>query len=359
MNYTKRTWASLDDAPDVFTGECPIEPKPWERPYPWRNGKGRLTVVKPARTRHYESACRRWLHHEYGWARPMEGELRFEAEFAIRRPARRSRREVYASTKPDIDNLARAFLEAFEFKIQTARGERLDAIGRTTPIVAMSLSKRWAESDEWGSTRFALTSDGGDGVAYSDALLSLDAPSARRGRDRRMGESGIVRVPYDSLPDAPDSYARFWDIPPVAWQPMVVYGTHIGLDAHSAKFQSDVRARAMADYGLRKPMDEPMLLEMEVLLPADGCEHPWLQWLVLVDYTKSLLDALDYRKKTVDGRHIGVLVNDSRIVAITASMRACDEKERGGIRFALSRVDAFSTTDIAPIFDHIDTGRIL
>lgn len=357
MNITKRCWDSLGDPPESFAGECPVEPRAWERPYPWRGRDGRLEAVKPAQTRHYESACRRWLHHEYGWTRPMEGSLRFEAEFSVRRPSGRPKAETYAPTKPDLDNLTRSFLDAFDFKVKTQEGRRLDAIGRSTPIVAMSLAKRWAERDEWGGTRFSLTPDGGLGVAYTDALLSLDAPSDRGRLDARLGESGIVRMPYGSLPEAPDTFARYWDVEPVAWQPMVVYGDHIGLDARSAGFQQEIRTRAIRDYGLRKPMDDPMLLELEVLLPDEGYEHPWLQWLVLVDYAKALMDSLDFRRKTSDGKRLGVLVNDSRIVALVASMRSCESGERSGIRFALSPVKGIE--DVRPIFAHIETGRIL
>ena len=258
MKRTERTWDSLDDAPTAFSGECPVEPRTWERPYAFRR-RGKWTSMLPAQTRHYETAVRRWMKSAYGWAKPMGGRLRLEAEFATRRPSTRPRREVYAPTKPDIDNFARSFLEGLDFKSETAEGERLGVISQGTPIVAMSLSKRWAERDEWGGTRFSITGDGDEGAAFTDLLL--DAPTARAG-DGSGVLARVSRLEFDRLPDAPEEYALRLTFAPVPWKDPVLYGNRLGTPSEVQTYAARVRGRAAADYGLRKPMDGPLLLEV-------------------------------------------------------------------------------------------------
>ena len=354
MKRTNRTWESLDDAPEAFSGECPVEPRTWERPYAFRR-RGRWTSMLPAQTRHYESAVRRWMRSAYGWARPMDGCLRLEAEFATRRPTTRPRREVYAPTKPDIDNFARSFLEALDFKSEAAGGRRLGVISQGTPIVAMSLTKRWAERDEWGGTRFSITGDGDGGVAFTDLLL--DAPTARSD-----GGAGVLtrvgRTEFDRLPDAPDCYAVRLPFTPVPWKDPILYGNRLGTPSEVQAYAARVRSRAASDYGLRKPMDGPLLLEVEVVLGDGGHDRRSLsQWLVLVDYAKVLMDSLDYRRRTADGHALGVLAQDSRVVALTASMRPCESGEKPCVRLAVS--PCLGEADVMPLFDHIETGRIL
>ena len=94
------------------------------------------------------------------------------------------------------------------------------------------------------------------------------------------------------------------------------------------------------------------------MLGGRGYERRYLnQWLVLVDYAKVLMDSLDYRRRTADGRAAGVLAQDSRVVALTASMRACEAGEKPCVRFAVS--PCRGREDVEPLFDHIETGRVL
>lgn len=365
MYTLRRDWESLDDAPLEFSGECPVAPKTWERPYAFSR-KGKMTSRLPAQTRNYENAVRAWMREHYSedLAKPMDdtsGALRFEAEFSTPRPQGRVKKEIYAPTKPDLDNFARSFMESLYFRQKTADGHRLGVISLDTPIVSMSLSKRWSERDEWPGTRFSITHDGDGGVAFSDELLSLDSPS-RDDLKKTVLNTRIVRANLSDLPPAPSSYARYFPIPPVPWKNPVLYGEHLRTPSEVTVFQGKVRRRAMRDYGLRQPMDGPMLLELDVLLPKKGFDQRWMQWLVLVDYAKNLMDALAWRVngqavRTKDDVALGVLAQDSRVCALTATMRHCEGREVPGMRFCLSPI--CGENEVAPIFAHIETGRML
>lgn len=364
MYTLNRDWESLEDAPLEFSGECFIEPKTWERPRPFIKPNGRMSSILPAQTRNYEKACRAWMRDEYwgdDYRRPMDdadGALRFEAEFSMRRTDGHPKSEVYSNVKPDIDNLARAFLESFYLNAKLADDTRMCVISTDTPIVSMSLSRRWAKRYEWPGTRFSLTHDGDEGVAFSDELLSLDSYTPDRKGETGFGRR-ILQMDFDDLPPAPTTYARYVPIPPVPWMNPVLFGNRMGSPSEMRTFQARFRRRAMRDYGLRKPMDGWLMLELEVLLPEKGYPSRWMQWLVLLDYAKNLMDGLAWRFdgqaiRTRDDVALGALAQDSRVCALTATMRHCEGREVPGMRFRLSPVNG--EDDVAPIFDHIETG---
>lgn len=363
MRRTERTLGSLSPAPIVFAGECPIKPRTWERPFPWkRKGSDRVTSMLPAQTRHYESAVRSWMGREYGWARPMEGDLRFEAEFSVPRPKNgHPGTEVYSSVKPDIDNFARAFLEGFDFRTATQDDVRLGVIAQGTPIVSMSLSKRWAEPGEWPGTRFCVSDDGGRGVSFSDDLYEAGDAAGDAG-DGRLVIARASRRRTDELGDAPESYACFVPIDPVPWKGSRLYGERLDAPSEVKAFQGAFRARVASDYGMRRPMDGPLLLELEVLLGEGGYDKRYLdQWLVIVDYVKTVMDCFDWRAKTMDGDPLGVVLNDSRFVGVTAAMRKAERGERPGMRFAVLPVsdEEDGMEDVQSMFDHIETGDLV
>lgn len=358
---TSRSMASLDPAPQVFSGECPVEPRTWERPYAQPAGEGRMRLCMPARTRWYEQAVRSWMRGEYGWRAPMTDEgggLRLEAEFAPHRPGRhRTSAAVYAPVKPDIDNFARSFLESFDFRSQSVEGERFGVIGQRTPIVAMSLSKRWADPEEWPGTRFSITRDGDEGVAFSDWLYEAGAAAGDAGL---IGAHARLR-PFDNLGEAPRWYAQVLDFDPVPWREPMLYGRRVGTDSHVQKWQRRARKAMMAGYGLRRPLDGPLILELEVVYGE--MDERWKnQWLVLVDYAKTLMDSMDFRVRTADGHSLGVVENDSRVVALTASMRRAGEGEEPCLRFAVYPLDDSvrgGQDDVQALFDHIETGKLV
>lgn len=360
MRYTHRPLRQLDPEPLIFVGECPIEPRTWERPYALPQDKQgeKLSLVMPAQTKWYEKEVRAWMKKHYGWSHPMtdaNGALRFEAEFAMPRSSGRRLDEVYSPVKPDIDNLARSFLEAFDFKSLTEEGYRLGVIDQRTPITTLSLSKRWSEPDEWPGTRFSVSSDGADGSLFSDHLYSAQT----RTGDAKLLRAKASRRHFDELGDAPDWYAQRLDFDPVPWREPVLYGKRVGTDSEVQDWQRKARAAVTTGYGLRKPMDGPLIFELEVIYKDADLRHT-NQWLVLIDYAKTIMDCLDFRAKTKDGHALGVVENDSRIVALCASMRAVDEWSQPGMRFAVYPLapGEDGSSDIQAMFDHIETGYI-
>lgn len=343
----------LDPEPAIFCGECPVAPKTWERPYPvHRTDTDKWSLMMPAQTKHYEKAVRGWLKRSYGWCVPMTGDLRFEAEFASPRPTTRRVGEVYAPVKPDIDNLARAFLESADFNSLTEEGDRLGVVGQGTSIVSMSLSKRWSEPDEWPGTRFSFTHDGGAGVSFSDYLF--DAEVRRGGDDAKVAR--LARRRFDELDDAPEWYAQCLDFEPVPWKEPILYGGRMGTRSDVQRWQERARRVMASGYGKRRPMDGPLMLEVEVVYGEMDRRYR-NQWLVLVDYAKSLMDSFDYKVKTADGHPLGVVENDSRIVGLTATMRQASSCESPCVRFAV--YPCVGEDDMQGIFDCVETGYVL
>lgn len=352
MRYVDRGVDTLDPEPETFCGECPIAPKTWERPYPmYRKDKQKWSLMMPAQTKHYEKAVRAWMKGEYGWAVPMSGALRFEAEFSSPRPTTRRVGEVYAPVKPDIDNFARSFLESIDFKSITAEGTRLGVVDQRQPIVAMSLSKRWSESDEWPGTRFSFSHDGAPGVLFSDYLYGAqtfetsDKPLIARASRRR----------FDDLGDAPEWHAQRLDFAPVPWKEPILYGDKMGTKSDVQTWQRRTRNAIASGYGMRKPMDGPLMLELEVVC-SEMDKRYRNQWLLLVDYAKSLMDSFDYHAKTTDGHALGLIENDSRVVGLTASLRKTHDQEEPHMAFAV--YPCLGKSDIGAMFDHIETGYI-
>lgn len=365
MHTHKQSWDELASAPESFAMECVVTPKTWERPYvvkPRRDVKA--WVEKPHRTQHYESKVAHAIRSEYGWRRPMseeQGALRLEAEFSVHRPARRSKREVYSPVKPDIDNFARAFLEGFDFRAKTNEDDkdarhRLSLVDMGSPIASMALTKRWAERDEWGMTRFSLTHDGADGMPFSPLMRGLESPTPK-GLVSFSDQGGVVRLASDELPAAPESYAAYYAEDPVPWHEPRFTGQVLIPDKRAHGYAEAIRRHAMADYGLRKPIDGPLLMEVEVILSPKSHDSRWMQWILLVDYVKVLMDALAYRLRTPDGLQLGVFAQDSRIAALMATMRLAADGEKPGTKFAISPMLGRQTAE--RMFRHIETGRIL
>ena len=365
MHVHRERWDEMAPAPDSFAMECMVDPKTWERPYVVKPRKDvKAWVETPHRTQHYESKVSSAIRREYGWRRPMSDEgggLRLEAEFSVHRPVRRSRKEIYSPVKPDIDNFARAFLEGFDFRAKTQEGDgkegrRLSLVDMGSPIVAMALTKRWAERDEWGMTRFSVTHDGDDGMPFSPLMRGLSSPTPK-GVVAFSDQNGVVRLVSGELPPAPDSYAAYYTEKPVPWHEPRFYGQMLGPDKRADAYAKAIRRRAMADYGLRKPIDGTLLLEVEVLLSPKSHDSRWMQWILLVDYVKILMDALVYRMKTPDGLQLGVFAQDSRVAALMATMRPAEPSERPGVKFAVSPMLGRETAE--RMFRHIETGRVL
>lgn len=382
-NRIQQAASELPAALDEFGGFCPVRPEPWDRPYldvrqvdlpPERRGKvrswraGDITLRTRARTKRYENAVRGWLRGEWGRRAPMEGDVRFEASFVMRRPAANHADETLAAVKPDVDNLARSFLESLDFRTDTLDGTHLGVLGERSMIAQLLICKRWEDAVDEPHTDFALC------PALPDAPFLADLPASPSPCEPRVPirPNRVVAARLADLPPAPVAYARYWDIEPVAWQEGEVSKDrrHVRTPFPTQHFQEACRTRAMRDYwrdGIRAPMDGPLCLEVEVLYRG----HPDDRWrrapyAVLLDYCKSLMDVFDFKRRTDDerpdkidgtrGYPLGVVAEDSRIACLNARMRACGAGERTGLRFSLTRIG--DVEDIDPLFTRIEPGSL-
>lgn len=139
-------------APAVFAGFCPIEPVAKGRPRFMRNGH----AYTPKTTRGYEEAVRSWLMGTYGTNRmPMDGELFVSFEFVLTRPKSRPKTQRYVTSRPDLDNYIKAFLDACDFK-QRDGGIPLGVLRDDARVVALSATKRYADDGEQVGTKFQI-----------------------------------------------------------------------------------------------------------------------------------------------------------------------------------------------------------
>lgn len=364
----KRINAAFNDlpaAPEEAYGTVWLTPKTWQRPFPLRKKNGSWTLKAKAQTRRYEQAARRALKDvmwEEGRCRPMDGRLRLEMEFATRRPPKGHplRDEEYMNVKPDIDNMARSFMESMDFKLVTSDDVRLGVMAERAECLSLSMSKRWADRGELPNTTFLVTRDGADGSVFSDGMVDLIDPSPRPARLRR--EKGAIPNGIDWIGEAPDEYGLYVPIAPVPWMPQRVVHGNVFHPKEMREWQDAMRLRIMRSYwsgGERRPMAGHLLLECEFLVDPREKRERWMQWMLLLDYVKNLMDSFAFKRKSYDGVSLGLIEDDSRVCAVQAVLRDAASFERPGVRFLVRRIDPKSEDDVQAVFRHLATGYYL
>lgn len=145
----------LSEAPEVFSGFCPIAPVPKGRPRFARQGKFVRTYT-PKETEDYENAVRAWMRKKYGDMRyPMDGAIKATYIFVLPRPKSKSKKKNLVSTKPDVDNLAKSFQDGLDFK-KKSRGTALGVIANDSRVAILLCSKRYAKEGEEPGTYFKI-----------------------------------------------------------------------------------------------------------------------------------------------------------------------------------------------------------
>lgn len=143
----------LLEAPETFSGFCPIAPIPKGRPRFARHGKFVHTYT-PKETEEYENAVRLWMISKYGCHRlPMDGPIKATYVFLLPRPKSKSKKKKWSDTKPDIDNLMKSFQDALDFK-RKSRGRALGVIANDSRIAALTATKRYVTEGEEPGTYF-------------------------------------------------------------------------------------------------------------------------------------------------------------------------------------------------------------
>lgn len=157
----------LDDAPNAYSGFCPISPVPKGRPRFARKGKF-VQAYTPKETLEYETAVREWVRKDYGMLRePMDGPIFARYEFVMPRPKSKSRKQQLVDTKPDVDNLVKSFQDALDFKTKS-HGKALGVLANDSRVTTVNATKRYARDGEKCGTFFSFARDGYKAVVFDN-----------------------------------------------------------------------------------------------------------------------------------------------------------------------------------------------
>lgn len=158
--------------PFEFEGFCPVEPVPQGRPRFTTRGSYPMTYT-PKETRQYVKQVRRHLRDEYGDRKPMDGAIRIDYEFILSKPKSVPKSRRFVSTKPDLDNLVKAFQDAMEYKQMKDERAPFGLFSGDSRIVSTNAVKRYAMDGELCGTRYRM-SCAGDSVVVTDGGVSDD-----------------------------------------------------------------------------------------------------------------------------------------------------------------------------------------
>lgn len=108
-----KEWQSIPNRPSFSTYEGFIEvlPKPWCAP---RYGGGGKLFSDPEYAAYLHSLK---MFHAARWGRlkPFKGPIQVELTFYMVKPQKKCKRARYADTKPDLDNMCKAFIDSLDF----------------------------------------------------------------------------------------------------------------------------------------------------------------------------------------------------------------------------------------------------
>lgn len=99
-----------------------------------------------------------------------------------------------------------------------------------------------------------------------------------------------------------------------------------------------------------QPMEGAVALDIEVIYPSDedyekrGVPKRFRSKFDVDNCFKSIQDALDFRTRTVDGKKVGIVVDDTAICEIHGTKHARREGERAGYRFTIRQIDPDEST---------------
>lgn len=184
----------LEDAPESFSGFCPIAPVPKGRPRFVRRGSFVQTYT-PKETEKYENDVRKWMQKEYGDSRkPMTGNIYATYEFILPRPKSKAKKVIWSNTKPDVDNFVKSFQDGLDFK-RKAYDIEMGVIENDSRVSCISATKRYAREGERPGIAFSFMKVDSMVIVHSP-LVSDEA--------MMMTNPALLRVPVGAI----DSYAK-------------------------------------------------------------------------------------------------------------------------------------------------------
>lgn len=125
-------WESLPTRPSKgeYSGFIDTIPKPYENPrYSALGG-----IFAPTEYTEYLHGLKRHHAGVYGRLKPFRGPVAVEVRFYLPKPAKKCRKATYADTKPDLDNLSKAFLDSLDFLAGAENRQRAKARKRLAEL---------------------------------------------------------------------------------------------------------------------------------------------------------------------------------------------------------------------------------
>lgn len=123
--WTLREWESLPTRPSrgEYSGFIEIAPQPYENPrYSALGG-----LFAPTEYTKYLHELKRHHAATYGRLKPFRGPVAVELNFYLAKPVKKCRKAHYADTKPDLDNLCKAFIDSLDYLAAAENRQRAKA----------------------------------------------------------------------------------------------------------------------------------------------------------------------------------------------------------------------------------------
>lgn len=143
--------STIKEAPELFCGFCHVPPQPKQRP---RFSMRTRRAYTDSNTREYLKDLGEYFSKEYGDdTPPMDGAIEAVLIFYVEKPKSKSNKVVYPEWKPDVDNLAKSFLDGTDFSKVSGR-EGAGVLKNDSRIVRLLCEKRYATDKNPVGTAF-------------------------------------------------------------------------------------------------------------------------------------------------------------------------------------------------------------
>lgn len=179
--WTLQEWESIPTRPSrgEYVGFIDITPRPYENPrYSALGG-----IFAPTDYTEYVHRLKR--HHAgiYGRLKPFRGPVSVELTFYLPKPAKKCRRAFYADTKPDLDNLSKAFIDSLDYLAGAENRQRAKARKRLGELA------KWT-SDDPRKNLFPKLQYGS--VLVNDSRVVILSASKQYAEKSPTGKPGIA-----------------------------------------------------------------------------------------------------------------------------------------------------------------------
>lgn len=179
----------LQDIPNQFSGFCPIPPEPKGRPRVTIQ-KGHPHAYTPPQTRKYENAVRKQVLKTYGDREPLDGNITANYIFVFERNTNTRKKDYYKNTKPDLDNLIKAFQDALNYD------GKAGILREDSRIITTTATKRYTKENEKPGTYYSFN--------YANQLI-IDCIKTNHNDFIKWNNPTIPIIKYSELTNTPSN----------------------------------------------------------------------------------------------------------------------------------------------------------